>query len=45
MESALMEALGLTVSILNKGESGEMRISYKSLEQLDGLCRLLRADK
>jgi ParB family chromosome partitioning protein len=45
LESALMEALGLTVSILNKGESGEMRISYKSLEQLDGLCRLLRSDK
>ncbi|WP_036260749.1 ParB/RepB/Spo0J family partition protein [Methylocapsa aurea] len=44
LESALMTALGLTVTIDHKGESGEVRVRYKSLEQLDSLCRLLRGD-
>jgi ParB family chromosome partitioning protein len=33
--------LGLTVSIDHKGHGGELRIRYKTLEQLDGLCRRL----
>ncbi len=42
LEAALMDALGLKVSILSKGESGELRIAYTTLEQLDNLRRLLR---
>ncbi|QRM29640.1 ParB/RepB/Spo0J family partition protein [Microvirga sp. VF16] len=41
LEKALQDVLGLTVSIDHKGQGGELRIKYKSLEQLDGLCRRL----
>ncbi len=41
LEKALQDVLGLTVSIDHKGEGGELRIKYKTLEQLDGLCRRL----
>jgi ParB family chromosome partitioning protein len=43
VEKALEEALGLSVSIQHRTNgSGEVRISYKTLEQLDGLCRRLK---
>jgi ParB family chromosome partitioning protein len=42
LESALTDVLGLIVRIEHKGERGEVRIRYTSLEQLDGLCRRLR---
>jgi ParB family transcriptional regulator, chromosome partitioning protein len=42
LEKALADVLGLIVSIDHKGESGEVRIRYKSLEQLDALCRRLK---
>jgi ParB family chromosome partitioning protein len=42
LEQGLTDALGLVVTIEHKGESGEVRIRYKSLEQLDGLCQRLR---
>jgi ParB family chromosome partitioning protein len=43
LENNLTEALGLKVSIVTKsGESGEVRIAYKSLEQLDDICRRLK---
>lgn len=42
VEKALEEVLGLTVSIDHRGEGGEVRIRYKTLEQLDGLCRRLK---
>lgn len=43
LEKALEEVLGLAVSIEHKpAGGGEMRIKYKSLEQLDGLCRRLK---
>jgi ParB family chromosome partitioning protein len=42
LEQGLTDALGLIVTIEHKGESGEVRIRYKSLEQLDGLCQRLR---
>jgi ParB family transcriptional regulator, chromosome partitioning protein len=43
LEKALEEVLGLTVSIEHKpAGGGEMRIKYRSLEQLDGLCRRLK---
>jgi ParB family transcriptional regulator, chromosome partitioning protein len=41
LERALQDVLGLTVSIDHKGKGGELRIKYKTLEQLDGLCRRL----
>lgn len=41
MEERLGAALGLTVTITNKGEEGEVRIAYKKLEQLDEIARRL----
>ncbi|MBB4038924.1 ParB family chromosome partitioning protein [Microvirga flocculans] len=41
LEKALQDVLGLTVSIDHRGQGGELRIRYKTLEQLDGLCRRL----
>ncbi|WP_134500825.1 ParB/RepB/Spo0J family partition protein [Microvirga pakistanensis] len=41
LEQVLQDVLGLTVSIDHKGNGGELRIRYKTLEQLDGLCRRL----
>jgi ParB family transcriptional regulator, chromosome partitioning protein len=43
VERALEDVLGLAVSIDHKDGGGEMRIRYKDLEQLDGLCRRLKA--
>lgn len=44
VEKALEEALGLSVSIQHRANGGgEMKISYKTLEQLDALCRRLKA--
>jgi ParB family chromosome partitioning protein len=35
--------LGLTVKVIHKGDKGgEVRISYKTLEQLDDLIRRLK---
>jgi ParB family chromosome partitioning protein len=43
VEKALEEALGLSVSISHRATgSGEVKISYKTLEQLDALCRRLK---
>ncbi len=42
VEKALEEVLGLTVLIDHRGEGGEVRIKYRTLEQLDGLCRRLK---
>jgi ParB family transcriptional regulator, chromosome partitioning protein len=42
LEKALADVLGLIVTIEHRGESGEVRIRYKSLEQLDALCRRLK---
>ncbi|MCB5174729.1 MULTISPECIES: ParB/RepB/Spo0J family partition protein [Microvirga] len=41
LEKALQDVLGLSVAIDHKGQGGELRIRYKTLEQLDGLCRRL----
>jgi len=42
LESSISNHLGLNVQIVHRGEKGgEMRISYKSLEQLDELTRRL----
>jgi len=42
LEKSLSEELGLFVSIAGKGESGELRIRYTTLEQLESLCAKLR---
>jgi ParB family chromosome partitioning protein len=42
VEKALEDVLGLTVDIKHGGAGGELRIKYKSLEQLDSLCRRLK---
>lgn len=43
LEQALEEVLGLAVSVEHKAQGGgEVRIRYKTLEQLDALCRRLR---
>ena len=42
VEKALEDVLGLTVAIQHKAAGGELRIKYKTLEQLDALCRRLR---
>ncbi|KAA5803834.1 ParB/RepB/Spo0J family partition protein [Alkalicaulis satelles] len=41
LEADLSERLGLSVAIRHDGESGEVRISFSSLEQLDEVCRRL----
>src|SRR3954470_22089321 len=42
LESSISNHLGLTIQIVHKGDKGgEMRISYKTLEQLDELTRRL----
>ncbi|MEQ8480782.1 MAG: ParB/RepB/Spo0J family partition protein [Hoeflea sp.] len=41
LERSLSDVLGLKVQLAHKGQGGQMRIDYKSLEQLDELCRLL----
>ena len=43
VETALSDALGLKVTIDHRGESGEVRIRYRTLEQLDDVCRRLKA--
>lgn len=42
LEKALEDVLGFQVLIDHRGQGGELRIRYKSLEQLDSLCRSLR---
>jgi ParB family chromosome partitioning protein len=41
LESDLAELLGVAVTIADQGGSGEIRLRYDSLEQLDDLCRRL----
>jgi len=42
LEKLLTDRIGLKVSINHKEKGGDLRISYRSLEQLDELCRLLQ---
>lgn len=41
LERTLSDGLGLDVAINHKGSGGRLTISYRSLEQLEDLCRLL----
>lgn len=42
LEKALSDALGMSVSVVHKGDAGEVRIKYRSLDQLDEVCRRLK---
>lgn len=42
LEKLLSDLLGLSVKINHKNESGDVRIRYKSMEQLDSLCKRLQ---
>jgi len=42
LEKALGDVTGMVISIKSRGPGGKMTISYKSLDQLDDLCRRLR---
>jgi ParB family transcriptional regulator, chromosome partitioning protein len=39
LEKILTDLLGLKVTIKNVGERGEIKIEYKTLDQLDGFCK------
>jgi ParB family chromosome partitioning protein len=41
LEQSLSDVLGLKVALNHKGEKGQLQINYKSLEQLDNICKLL----
>jgi len=41
LEQDLADALGLKVSLADRGGKGELTLAYASLEQLDDLCRRL----
>jgi len=41
LEKSLADRLGLAVAIDHKGSGGEVRVKYKTLEQLDDVCRRL----
>lgn len=41
LERSLTDALGLDVKINHKASGGQIRISYKTLEQLEAVCKLL----
>lgn len=42
LEKLLNDVTGLNVAIAHKGQGGEVRIQYRTLEQLDELCRRLK---
>lgn len=41
LERTLSDAIGLDVKINHKGSGGQIRIGYRTLEQLEEICRLL----
>ena len=43
LEKMLSDRLGLTVTIAHKHKGGQLKVDYRTLEQLDELCRLLQA--
>jgi len=42
LEKLLSDVMGLEVAISHKQKGGEVRIAYRTLEQLDDLCRRLK---
>lgn len=45
LEKLLTDVVGMKISIAHKEKGGELRISYRSLEQLDDLCRRLKSER
>ncbi len=43
LEKAISDATGYTVTISDRGNRGDVKIAYKSLEQLDDICHRLGA--
>ena len=41
LERTLSDVLGLDVTVNHRGTGGQLKIAYKSLEQLEEICRLL----
>ena len=41
LERTLSDSLGLEVTVNHKASGGQLRISYKTLDQLEEICRLL----
>lgn len=44
LERSLSDKLGLKVEVNHKGQGGQLKIDYKSLDQLESLCRALGTD-
>lgn len=44
LERNLTDKLGLKVQVNHKGHGGQLKIDYRSLDQLESLCRILGAD-
>lgn len=45
LEKLLSDAVGLNVTISHKERGGDVRIAYKTLDQLDELCRRLKSSR
>ncbi|MDX8501312.1 ParB/RepB/Spo0J family partition protein [Mesorhizobium sp. VK4C] len=45
LEKLMTDTIGMIVSIEHKGKGGTLKVSYRSLEQLDELCRRLKDER
>jgi ParB family chromosome partitioning protein len=45
LEKLITDTIGMIVTIDHKGKGGTLRVDYRSLEQLDELCRRLKDDR
>ncbi|MGP2490442.1 ParB/RepB/Spo0J family partition protein [Mesorhizobium sp. PUT5] len=45
LEKLLSDATGMKVTIAHKDRGGELRVAYRTLEQLDELCRRLKLER
>ena len=45
LEKLLSDATGMKVTIAHKDRGGELRVAYRTLEQLDDLCRRLKQEQ
>ncbi|CCV10411.1 ParB/RepB/Spo0J family partition protein [Mesorhizobium sp. STM 4661] len=45
LEKLMTDTIGMIVSIEHKGKGGALHVSYRTLEQLDELCRRLKQER
>ena len=45
LEKLMTDTIGMIVSVEHKGKGGVLRVSYRTLEQLDELCRRLKQER